>query len=202
MGALIEPGLAAAPLAGEVESGDRAVVQPFTDGLLVAVIDGLGHGAEASAAAKTTADVLVDHAAEPVITLMQRCHEALKLTRGAVISLASLSLADHTMTWIGIGNVEGLLLRASREATPARESLLLRPGTVGHRLPLLHASLLPLEPNDLLILATDGIRPGFEQGFPRDDPAQRIADRILAQHALGTDDALVWVGRYRMDAVA
>jgi len=37
---------------GQSESGDRHLVLPTPDGGLVAVVDGLGHGAEAANAAK------------------------------------------------------------------------------------------------------------------------------------------------------
>jgi len=41
-------GLAAMPLAGESESGDCCVVKAFDKGVLVAVVDALGHGREAA----------------------------------------------------------------------------------------------------------------------------------------------------------
>ena len=44
---MIEWGVAAAPLAGETESGDLHLVKPVGRGMLVAAVDGLGHGAEA-----------------------------------------------------------------------------------------------------------------------------------------------------------
>ena len=52
------------------ESGDLHVVAPFAGGALVAVIDGLGHGAEAAAAARAARRVISDHAGEPVLTLV------------------------------------------------------------------------------------------------------------------------------------
>ena len=45
--AALERGEAGAPLAGESRSGDLAVFAPYDGGALVAVIDGLGHGARA-----------------------------------------------------------------------------------------------------------------------------------------------------------
>ena len=51
--ALIETGVAAEVLEGQAESGDRHLVKSFIDGVLVAVVDGLGHGAGAASAAGT-----------------------------------------------------------------------------------------------------------------------------------------------------
>jgi serine/threonine protein phosphatase PrpC len=194
--ALIEWGVAARPLEGQAESGDFHVVQPFPNGVLVAAVDGLGHGPEAAAAARSAVVTLADYAHEPVISLARRCHERLLRTRGVVMSLASFNALDSTMRWLGVGNVEGVLLRADGMASPARESILLRGGVVGFQLPALHASILPVTRGDVLILATDGIRSGFVEDVTLSDPPQRIAEQILARRASGTDDALVLVARY------
>jgi len=193
---LIEWGVAAQPLEGEAESGDLHVVQRFPKGVLVAAVDGLGHGLEAAAAARSAVVTLAEYAHEPVISLVKRCHERLIRTRGAVMSLASFNALDSTMTWLGVGNVEGLLLRADAAADPPRENVLLRGGVVGYQLPSLHASILPVTRGDVLILATDGIRSGFVEDVTLSDPPQRIAEQILARRATGTDDALVLVARY------
>jgi len=193
---LIEWGVAVQPLEGEAESGDQYVVQPFPKGVLVAAVDGLGHGPEAAAAARSAVAILKDYAHEPVISLLRRCHERLIRTRGAVMSLASFNALDNTMTWLGVGNVEGVLLRADAAADPPRENVLLRGGVVGCQLPTLHASILPVTRGDVLILATDGIRSGFVEDVTLSDPPQRIAEHILARRATGMDDALVLVARY------
>jgi hypothetical protein len=120
------------------------------------------------------------------------------------MSLASFSAQLQAMTWIGVGNVEGLLLRADAHARPSRESLPLRSGVVGYRLPPLRATALSVTRGDMLILASDGIRSSFLQEMPlgeapgqlTQDRPQDIADRILAQYGQDTDDALVLVARY------
>ena len=132
---LIEWGVAVQPLEGEAESGDQYVVQPFPKGVLVAAVDGLGHGPEAAAAARSAVAILKDYAHEPVISLLRRCHERLIRTRGVVMSLASFNALDSTMTWLGVGNVEGLLLRADVAANPPRENVLLRSGVVAANCP-------------------------------------------------------------------
>src|SRR5437879_6375129 len=183
-------------LAGEVESGDKHVVRIFPHGALLAAVDGLGHGEEAAAAANVAVRFLQTSENESVISLLKRCHERLRSTRGVVISLAAFNAVDETMTWVGVGNVEGVLLRADPTVDPRYESLLLRSGVVGSRLPLLHASIVPVMRGDTLIFATDGIRSEFTQRVALGDGPQQLADRILGQYAKGTDDALVLVARY------
>jgi hypothetical protein len=46
------------------ESGDLCVVQPFPDGIVVAVLDGAGHGREAGLAVSIAAKILESHAEE------------------------------------------------------------------------------------------------------------------------------------------
>ncbi len=193
---LIDWGVATLALAGEAESGDLHLVKPVGRGVLVAAVDGLGHGAEAAAAARAAVTALDRHADEFLIPVVRKCHEALIGTRGVVLSLAYLDGAKRTLTWLGIGNVEGVLLHADARARRARGSLVTRGGIVGSELPPLRADVQPVAPGDLLIFATDGIRGGFAEGLPPDATPQQPADHLLARHGKGTDDALVLVARY------
>ena len=190
---ILEYGCAGAALAGE-HSGDQHVVAPFEGGALVAVIDGLGHGPEAALAARTAATVLRSGAGQPLRMLLDACHEALRRTRGAVMSLASFDARASTMSWSGVGNVEALLLRAGGAG---REALTLRGGVVGYQLPSPREGKLPVAPGDTLVMATDGIKSGFVVGLDVEGTPQEVADRIFGRHARGSDDALVVVARYR-----
>jgi serine phosphatase RsbU (regulator of sigma subunit) len=178
------------------ESGDQYLLKHYPGGALVTVIDGLGHGEKAAAVSMAAIAAMEGHEQEPVSDLLRRCHQALRGTRGVVMSLASFNSADGTMTWLGVGNVEGILLRAHGSGKSARESLLLRGGIVGYRLPNLRPVTLNLVPGDTLIFATDGIRSGFSQDLSIDGGPQALADHIFAHYHRGTDDALVLVARY------
>jgi serine phosphatase RsbU (regulator of sigma subunit) len=193
---LIEWAVASRALGPRAGSGDQYLVVPVPNGILLAVVDGLGHGAEAERAAAAAVDVLREHAREPVIALVDRCHRRLRATRGAVLSLASFSAVEGTMTWLGIGNVEGVLLRADPAAVPRRECLLLRAGVVGAQLSSLQGAVLSVRAGDTLIFATDGVTSDFAGDAVAEDPPQKTADRILSYHSKGTDDALVLVARY------
>jgi hypothetical protein len=193
---LIEWGVASRPLGDAAVSGDLHLVNPFDGGVLLAVIDGLGHGAQAAEAAKTAAGILERYAGEPVVTLVERCHRALVQTRGAVMTLASVCPLEGIITWIGVGNVEGRLVHAGTNLPVSQETVLLRSGLVGDQLPELQSSEVAVSRGDLLVLATDGIRAGFEPPILLRETPGQIAERILNQHFKGTDDALVLVARY------
>src|SRR6266571_8616584 len=108
---------------GETASGDLALVQPFAGGVLVAVVDALGHGTEAAATARQAVTTLEQRPDEAVAALLRRCHDALLGFRGAVVSLASFDIAHATMTWVGVGNVAGVLLLADQTLQPSRTTL-------------------------------------------------------------------------------
>jgi len=192
---LVEWGAAGLALPGQAENGDRHVVRPFAGGVLAAVVDGLGHGHEAAEAARMAVATLEQFPFEPLPTLFRRCHERLRGTRGVVMSAASFRAGERTMLWLGVGNVEGVIKRATPRS-PSSDRLLLRGGVVGSYLPRLDVSLLPAHPGDMLIFASDGVRSSFADEEPRALPPQRAADRILARHGRGTDDALVLIVRY------
>ena len=192
----IDWSVAGRPMTGQTVSGDLHVVKPFKGGFLLALIDGVGHGGEAHAAAKTAADVLKKNPGESVISLVKCCHHALAETRGVVMTLASVDVPGKTVTWMGVGNVEAWLFRAEADVSHPREHILLRAGLVGLQLPAAQATLIPLLPGDLMVFATDGIEPGFEVGVDPTEPSKQIAHGILDRHFKGTDDALVLVVRY------
>lgn len=195
MRSFIECGVAARPLSGQNEIGDLHAVIHFDGGAIVAVIDGLGHGAEAAAVSRIATEVLEKNAHESVITLMRLCHEKLKPTRGVVMSVASFNSSECLVTWLGVGNVEGMLLHRDPFGTLTQEVLPLRGGVIGDQLPPLVASIVPIVKGDTLIFTTDGVRTGFAENL-KPDTAQATADAILARFARGTDDALVLVARY------
>jgi phosphoserine phosphatase RsbX len=193
---VLDYSVAARPLPGQKESGDLHAVIPLPFGSLVAVADGLGHGYEAAIAARVTMITLAAQADLPLPRLVERCHQALKGTRGVAVCLASLNWSDGVLTWLSIGNVAGILLHASADGGLEHEYVLERNGVVGHRLPPVRAAKLQLHRGDLLVFATDGLRGGFYRELRIDARPQEAADRILAEYAKATDDALVLVGRW------
>jgi phosphoserine phosphatase RsbX len=191
---LLEWSVSVRPFPGETVAGDRAVVVCSEGRALVAAVDGLGHGPEAVRAAETATSVVEEFAHESVDSLVERCHEALAPTRGAVLSLAAFTARDGTMTWLGVGNIDGRLIDPRR--SNRTRTLPLGPGIAGDRLPPLTCTTLDVRLGDTLLLATDGIGEDFADSTDLSGSTREIADRILAEHAKPNDDALVVVARY------
>jgi serine phosphatase RsbU (regulator of sigma subunit) len=180
----------------EEPSGDRHVVVSFPGGALVALLDGLGHGSEAAAASLAAISILEAHPSEAVLSLIQRCHDSLRTTRGAVMSMASFNALDSSMSWIGVGNVGAVLLRKRSTPQHRDEAIAARGGVVGFQLPPLRGETLKVFSGDTLIMATDGIRDAFTTGMVMEHSPQEIAESIVARFAKGSDDAHVVVVRY------
>jgi serine/threonine protein phosphatase PrpC len=194
---LVEWASASRPLVADQESGDADWVRAFPDAALIAVVDGLGHGAEAAAVARRAIGLLAAANGEPPLAALRRCHEGLRSTRGVVMSVAGFEAGRGTMTWTGVGNVAGVLLHPMTGARP--HQTVLRPcrGVVGRHLPSLHAETLSVSPGDTLVFATDGIDERFMADLEVPESLQEGADRILAAFGGAADDALVVMARYR-----
>ena len=188
----LEWGVAARALPGESESGDLHVVRVFDGGALVGVVDALGHGPPAAVLARDAVAVLEDHAREPPEEVVHRCHEALRGTRGVVLSVASIRMREATMAFVGVGNIETVLVAGD---AAGRGTLLTRSGVVGGNMPPLRAATIPVASGDMLCFATDGIDPAFMADRPHRLRPQEWADAILTKHWRRWDDALVLVVR-------
>jgi negative regulator of sigma-B (phosphoserine phosphatase) len=184
---------AGAPIPGETSSGDGHLVVRRPLRTLIAVMDGLGHGPRAHEAAEAAAAAISEAPDAPLRSLFEHCHEALRRTRGVVMTVASIG-DDGQLDWMGVGNVEAVVVRSSYPHQ--HEGVVTRGGIVGYQLPSLYQGSIRLHTGDLVVMATDGIQSDFVRSI---DPAlspQAIAARILEGHSRGYDDALAVVARY------
>jgi serine phosphatase RsbU (regulator of sigma subunit) len=189
----VEVGVADCSLPGEFASGDRCVVKDLKDRTLIAVIDGLGHGPAAARAADAAARVIDTNAPAALDAVLVCCHEALRDTRGAAITLLALDGTAGSLEWVGVGNVAAALFHAERTGHLHCKVLFTRGGFVGMSLPSVEASRTPLVPGDFVVVATDGLEPGFLAGISRHEAPQVLADRLLDTYHRNDDDALVAV---------
>lgn len=194
---VLESASAMFTLPGQAECGDRQGVMPTPNGALATVIDGIGHGPEAADAAERALDsVRQAQHGESLVEMLKRCHTALSGSRGAVMNVASFDAREGTLTWLGIGNVEGRLLLRNTQSGYVRQNLLLRSGVVGQRLPSLRVAVSRVQRGDVMIFATDGVDPEFAEHLRIDSPVSEIANGIISRYCKKTDDALALVVRY------
>ncbi len=191
-----EWGTAAHPKPGFLESGDACWVRVQSDGLWLAVVDGSGHGPAAFEVAQTTLKILEAGSFLSPADGVRRCHQALLGTRGCVMALFQLNPEARTMTWVGVGNIAGVLLHREGNPVALRESLAMQEGGIGMHLPSLRPVTLAFQPGDWLVLTTDGVRSNFVAGVREAGSSQELADSLLKLYSRGSDDALVAVIRY------
>lgn len=182
---------------GQVVCGDKHLIADVPEGTLVAVVDGIGHGEDAAEVADQALAIVNQYKSETLPELARRCDEALRGTRGVAMVLAAFNAEDRSVTWLGIGNVAGRIQRRAPSPQHPHETLLQRPGLVGdQRLPRLQTASVRINRGDVLVLATDGVDPGFVESIDTGDHVEQIAETVLASHSTQSDDALVFVIRY------
>lgn len=182
---------------GQHRSGDRGIVLDAGDGVvLLAALDGLGHGTGAAEATDRAARVLSKNRGEPLDLLMVLCHRAMTDTRGAAVSLALF--AGDSIHWLGVGNVESRVLTAGPTGITVRATALLTGGIVGYRLPqTLKPQSVRVRAGDLLLMSTDGVLASACDSIDLSKPTTDITAGIIADHVRETDDALVLAARSR-----
>jgi hypothetical protein len=170
-------------------NGDGWAVAELSDGLAVAVVDGLGHGPLASAAADAALDAFT-RAPDDLDRFLVRAHEAMQPTRGGVAAVCRLFPERNELQYIVVGNISGRIV-----APGHTRSLPSPPGTVGTQASLPRAAVgnLPWPPRAVLLLWSDGLRSGIEPPGPallRHDPAV-LAAVLHRDYTREHDDATI-----------
>lgn len=187
-------GAVCVPKAGETACGDAWALVGERGMQTLLVVDGLGHGVDAAAAANVAVDFVLRAGHGPEATeLMARLHQAMRATRGAAAAAIVLDRARQSGEICGIGNIAATV----RHAGTTRK-LVSHNGIVGHQSRKLQAFPFAFEPGSLLIVHSDGLDtrwrledyPGLENAHPA-----LIAGVLYRDHQRGRDDATVVVVR-------
>ncbi len=184
------------PRGGSGDSGDAWAVATGPN-LAALLVDGLGHGTEASAAAAAATEVFEQHANHlgggSLIDFTRDAHRAMRGTRGGVLAVCSIAPERNQVTYAGVGNIAGRVLGGAR-----REHLVSQHGTLGTHLapPAARQSTYAWPPGATLVLTTDGVDTRWDPGsYPdllRHHPVV-VAATIHRDHTRGTDDAAILV---------
>ena len=182
------------PLGDMGASGDAWAV---ADGLQLAalVVDGLGHGDQAAAAAQAVVTVFDQRPVTDPEDFLRRAHEAMRGTRGGVAGVCVIDPQKDQLTYAGIGDIAGQVVHGGE-----RQHLLSHPGTLGTHLlaPRIHVQHGRWPRGATLVMTSDGIRSGWDlsayPGLLGHDPAV-IAAALHRDFTRSTDDAAVLVVR-------
>ncbi|MEX0732394.1 MAG: SpoIIE family protein phosphatase [Aquisalimonadaceae bacterium] len=198
----VEYAAASVPCEGEDVCGDRMLFASTKKGFIFGVVDAIGHGKDAAVLSDAVIDTIgnsqvAEDAEDYLPQLFKQCHERLRQTRGAALSLAVFDVQSNAMQWLGIGNVSGMIISRDRSGMASYHPLLVQSGVVGDRLAYLKPVQRTLRPGDTFIVTTDGIRPSFADRLPTRFTPRSLANHIIDTYRMRRDDALVLVARYR-----
>jgi anti-sigma regulatory factor (Ser/Thr protein kinase) len=190
----VSMGAVCVPKAGETACGDGWALLRYGAVHTLLVVDGLGHGIEAAAAANAAIDIALRYGQGlSAADLIARVHAGLRATRGAAGAAVVLDFAQASGSVCGIGNISV----AVRDAGRTRK-LVSHNGILGHQGHKLQEFAFALPPGALLIAHSDGLDtrwrvedyPGLENAHPA-----LIAGVLYRDHNRGRDDATALVLR-------
>jgi anti-sigma regulatory factor (Ser/Thr protein kinase) len=178
---------------GEDTNGDAYFITENCDKSLYAVIDGLGHGSGAKEASDVALEVLSTWAGEPLDDVIVGVHDALRATRGAVMSAVVLDRNQELLQFAGVGNIEVRILGGAEPARPIPTN-----GTLGARLSQLRVWPHRWTEGMNIIMASDGVSASWDiESYPGllVKSPQLVAGILLRDYGRDTDDATVLVVR-------
>jgi anti-sigma regulatory factor (Ser/Thr protein kinase) len=182
------------PMAGELVCGDACAYRTDGSATSVLLVDGLGHGEIAAIASRAAVRAFIadDGDAGPARTL-QRIDEAMRATRGAAGAIARVDRENGTLTFAGIGNVAAWLDDGEK-----RRALVSAPGILGANQRPAREVTLPLPPQALIVLHSDGLSSKWDldayPGLRSRDP-HLVAATLIRDAGVRRDDASVAVAR-------
>jgi len=180
-------------LKGQAACGDAYFIKEFANRVLIGVVDGLGHGPDAAAAAETAVEYIGNNYRKSLTEIIRGCHEKLKETRGIVAGIALIDQGRSILRYTGVGNI-AIRVRSRTRIRPVSVN-----GILGHNLRKVREEEYPYNPGDMIILHSDGISRKFYMKlyppeFFRRHP-QGIAERIAAEFGRESDDLTIVVAR-------
>ena len=177
------------PMAGETRCGDGWGCELLADRCILALVDGLGHGPGAAAAAELAVASVRQHRTKAPAEIVQYAHAALRATRGAALAVAEIDWAQQSLRYCGIGNISGTIITGD-----SLRHLVSYNGTAGHEARKVVEFTYPWSANALLIMHSDGLMtrwnlqayPGLLQRHP-----SLIAGVLYRDFVRGRDDVTV-----------
>jgi anti-sigma regulatory factor (Ser/Thr protein kinase) len=189
----LQVGVVSEPIKGEEECGDGWAIKSFSDGALLMVVDGLGHGVLAAEAAREAERIFNASHDESIKNLMTDIHDALRKTRGAAASIARINVDKGLVTFAGIGNVAASVVSRSGSRGLAGHN-----GTLGQQIARFQEFTHPWASDSILIVHSDGLSSRWDiERYPGiwSRPPSVIAALLHRDFSRGRDDVTVMVAK-------
>ena len=181
------------PKTGEAACGDAWAMAEHRDGATFMVVDGLGHGPDASRAAHMALDVLRANPEAGAVRLLDLCHARLRPTRGAAVGVMRHERSRGEIAFAGVGNIAAAVIEGG-----TRRAMVSHNGIVGHNMHKSEEYRYPWPRGSLLVAHSDGLETQWDlAAFP--GAAARhpslAAAALFRRHSRKRDDVVVLVAR-------
>jgi anti-sigma regulatory factor (Ser/Thr protein kinase) len=137
---------------GEEVCGDNWGVRIEGDSAIIAVADGLGHGADAAKASRAVIDALGEAQSLSLARMLEFAHHRARTTRGSALSLVSLCAGSPFVQSVGVGNIATIIYSDGQ-----RRQMLTHNGIVGHNIRKVQEVVSQWSRDALLIMHSDGL---------------------------------------------
>lgn len=187
-------GYATRPMLGETVCGDGCGVWVTRDRLVLALVDGLGHGPHAADAAQAAQRCIGECLDQSCDAIFEECDRQLRDTRGAALAIAIVEPAHQRMSFAMVGNIRTVLMTDGKERRLPGACGIVGAGYTG-----LISEHRPLAKGDMLVLYSDGLDefvPLREVLCTTNAPPRQLAEIALQRWASGKDDASMLIYRH------
>lgn len=178
---------------GQEVSGDNWAIAQRSDGGLLMVADGLGHGPQAAAASQAAVGALTAQPGLHPAAILEVIHAALRHTRGAAVAVVELDFGRGVVRFAGVGNISGVILAADSTYRLASHN-----GIVGQHMRKTQEFTYPWSADAVLVLHSDGLAGHWEvksyPGLLTRHPSL-VAGVLYRDCGRGNDDVTVLVAK-------
>lgn len=180
-------GVASRPALGMRVNGDAYLIKEWDGQALLALMDGLGHGEEASAASEEAKEYVAENFTRDLEQIVRGLHVQLHKTRGVVAGLVRIDRVGRRLLFCGVGNTE---VRVVGEPPMHPTSL---DGIIGLNLRKAKKFEYRYDSLRAVVLHSDGISGrfdllGYQSAYKQ---PQAVAERIVAEFGKEHDDATI-----------
>lgn len=184
------------PYRDEPEAGDGFHICKLENGLLVTIIDVLGHGEKAAQLARKIETFLDDIGSADIDWTMRQAHEFLTGTIGAAMTMVFFDSAKLKGYGLGVGNT------LIRHLGDKGMSFHAQAGIVGETLPNLRHFEFEFSDDSTFLLTTDGVKENISQTeleHANGKAVDYISSYFIESFSKPFDDATVIVVRFSHD---
>ena len=168
-------------------NGDGYLLNRDERRLFAYVVDGIGSGREAQAAAAATVDELRGNDFSSMEQRFNAVHQSLKGRRGAALGAAEIDLTSGALNWSAVGDIDGLIIRRDTST----ESMVQKGGTLGLGFSGLHVMSTGVGLGDMIVMTSDGVSRRFRDDLPQTRDVHVFASSVLEAYGRPNDDCIV-----------